>query len=66
VVATDLTALGGLSVLTLFAVVAIAFLLIERKRLSALLLVLGLAGGVALSEGLKALFGRPRPPAGRR
>jgi undecaprenyl-diphosphatase len=63
VAATDLTALGGLSVLTLFAVVAIAFLLIERKRLSALLLVLGLAGGVALSEGLKALFGRPRPPA---
>lgn len=63
VAATDLTALGGLSVLTLFAVVAIAFLLIQRKRLSALLLVLGLAGGVALSEGLKALFGRPRPPA---
>ena len=61
--ATDLTALGGLSVLTLFAIVAIAFLLIQRKRLSALLLLLGLAGGVTLSEGLKSVFGRPRPPA---
>ena len=61
--ASDLTSLGGISVLTLLAVIAIAFLLIQRKRLSALLLVLGLAGGVALSEGLKALFGRARPPA---
>ncbi|MDP2117361.1 MAG: phosphatase PAP2 family protein [Brevundimonas sp.] len=60
--AADLTSLGGISVLGLFAVVAIAFLLIQRKRLSALLLVLGLAGGVVLSEGLKALFQRERPP----
>lgn len=61
--AADLTSLGGISVLTLFALVAIAFLLIQRKRLSAALLVIGLAGGVALSEGLKALFGRERPPS---
>ncbi len=61
--AADLTALGGISVLTLFAVVAFAFLLIQRKRLSAALLAAGLAGGVALSEGLKALFERARPPA---
>ncbi|HRJ62899.1 phosphatase PAP2 family protein [Brevundimonas sp. UBA2416] len=61
--AADLTSLGGISVLGLFAVIAITFLLIQRKRLSALLLVLGLAGGVALSEGLKALFERERPPA---
>lgn len=60
--AADLTSLGGISVLTLFAVVALTFLLIQRKRLSALLLVVGLAGGVALSEGLKALFERARPP----
>lgn len=60
--AADLTSLGGISVLTLFAVVALGFLLIQRKRLSALLLVVGLAGGVALSEGLKALFERARPP----
>lgn len=61
--AADLTALGGISVLTLFALIAFAFLLIQRKRLSALLLAVGLAGGVALSEGLKALFERARPPA---
>ncbi|MBA4805179.1 MAG: phosphatase PAP2 family protein [Brevundimonas sp.] len=61
--AADLTSLGGISVLTLFAAIALGFLLIQRKRLSAALLVVGLVGGVALSEGLKALFERQRPPA---
>lgn len=60
--ALDLTALGGIAVLALFAVAVTGFLVMQRKRLSALMLVLGLAGGVALSEGLKALFGRERPP----
>lgn len=60
--AADLTSLGGISVLTLFAIIAFSFLLIQRKRLSALLLVAGLIGGVCLSEGLKALFERERPP----
>ncbi|MNI13357.1 PAP2 superfamily protein [compost metagenome] len=60
--AADLTSLGGISVLALFALIAVGFLLIMKKRLSALLLVVGLAGGVALSEGLKALFERERPP----
>lgn len=61
--AADLTSLGGISVLGLFAIIAIAFLMIQKKHLSAALMVVGLAGGVALSEGLKALFGRPRPPS---
>ena len=60
--ALDLTALGGTAVLTLFAVIVVGFLILQRKRLSALLLALGLIGGVGLSEGLKALFGRERPP----
>lgn len=60
--AADITSLGGISVLGLFAFIAVGFLLIQRKRLSALLLVIGLAGGVALSEGLKAVFERERPP----
>lgn len=60
--AADLTSLGGIAVLGLFATVAVVFLLIQRKRLSALLLLVGLAGGVALSEGLKAMFDRERPP----
>ncbi|MDQ8030030.1 MAG: phosphatase PAP2 family protein [Brevundimonas sp.] len=58
----DLTSLGGISVLTLFAVIAFSFLMIQKKRLSALLLVVGLIGGVMLSEGLKAVFERERPP----
>lgn len=61
--AADLTSLGGISVLTLFAAIAFTFLMIQRKRLSAALLVIGLTGGVTLSEGLKALFERARPPA---
>jgi len=60
--ANDITALGGISVLTLFATIAVVFLVIQNKRLSALLLVLGLLGGVMLSEGLKAMFERARPP----
>jgi undecaprenyl-diphosphatase len=60
--ANDLTALGGISVLTLFATIAVIFLIIQKKRLSALLLVFGLGGGVLLSEGLKAVFERARPP----
>lgn len=60
--ALDLTALGGIAVLGLFAVIVVVFLVLQRKRLSALLLTLGLAGGVALSEGLKAVFERDRPP----
>ena len=60
--AADLTSLGGISVLTLFALIAVTFLVIQRKRLSALMLVIGLGGGVVLSEGLKSLFERARPP----
>lgn len=61
--AADITSLGGIAVLTVFALVALGFMLILKKRLSAVLLVVGLAGGVALSEGLKAVFERERPPA---
>ena len=46
----------------LFALIVIVFLVAQRKWLSAVLLPLGLAGGVALSEGLKAVFERERPP----
>lgn len=60
--ARDITALGGISVLSLWALIALGFLFIQGKRLSGLLLVVGLLGGVALSEGLKAYFERDRPP----
>lgn len=61
--AADITALGGIAVLGLFALIAVGFLIMTAKRLSAVLLVAGLAGGVVLSEGLKAVFERERPPA---
>ena len=60
--ASDITSLGGISVLALFATIVIVFLLIQRKWLSSVLLVVGLGGGVILSEGLKAVFERDRPP----
>jgi len=60
--ALDLTSLGGIAVLGLFGLIVVLFLILQRKPLSALLLTLGLAGGVGLSEGLKAVFGRDRPP----
>ncbi|WP_292052326.1 MULTISPECIES: phosphatase PAP2 family protein [unclassified Brevundimonas] len=60
--AIDITALGGISVLIVFAMIFGFFLLVHGKKLSALLLAVGLAGGVVLSEGLKAVFDRPRPP----
>ena len=60
--AADITSLGGIAVLGLFALIAVGFLVIQRKWLSATLLPIGLAVGVALSEGLKALFERERPP----
>lgn len=59
----DLTALGGISVLGLFALAAVGFLLIQRKRLSAFMLTVGLAGGVVLSETTKGFFDRARPPS---
>lgn len=61
--AADITSLGGISVLGLFAAIVILFLLSQRKWLSSILLAVGLAGGVGLSEGLKAVFERERPPA---
>lgn len=60
--AADLTSLGGIAVLTLFATVVVLFLFLQRKHLSALLLMVGLGGGVVMSEGLKSVFERDRPP----
>ncbi len=60
--AADLTSLGGISVLSLFTVLAVSYLLLQRHRGAALRLVLGLIGAVGLSEGLKSVFERERPP----
>jgi len=59
----DITALGGLAVLVLFALIVVGFLLMQKKPWSALMLSLSLAGGLLLSETMKGLFERGRPPA---
>lgn len=58
----DFTALGSLAVLVLFALIAVGFLLMQKKPWSALMLSLALGGGLALSEVMKGLFERGRPP----
>lgn len=58
----DFTSLGGLAVLVLFALIAVGFLLMQKKAWSALMLGVALGGGLLLSEGMKAVFDRGRPP----
>lgn len=58
----DFTSLGGLSVLLLFALIAVGFLLIQRKPWSAMMLAIALSGGLLLSEVMKGVFQRDRPP----
>lgn len=61
--AMDVTALGSLTVLALVVLfVAGLFAALRRWREAGVLLAASI-GGVALSQGLKALFGRARPDA---
>lgn len=60
-VARDVTALGSGAVLLLIVMLVLGFLLIRRSYPSALLIALATALGHAMSEGLKAAFGRARP-----
>lgn len=57
----DLTSLGGTAVLTLVTLVAVGYLVIERKRHAAMLLAIAVGGGTLLSSLLKIGFDRPRP-----
>ncbi|HVV33995.1 MAG TPA: phosphatase PAP2 family protein [Vitreimonas sp.] len=59
--ATDITALGGFTVLTLITVLATGYLLISRKFADAWVLLGAVLGATALSEGLKLGYARPRP-----
>jgi undecaprenyl-diphosphatase len=60
---TEMTALGGVTVLAGATGVVSGGLLIAGKRREALVLAASFAGALALSEGLKNLFKRGRPPA---
>lgn len=58
---SDLTALGGITVLTLISTLSIIYLLIRGKSLSAGLIAFSGLGGLALNHILKTGFDRPRP-----
>jgi undecaprenyl-diphosphatase len=57
----DFTSLGSHAVLGLIGVIALGYLLMQRKLLSAAMLVVSFAGGMILSGVLKLGIARPRP-----
>ena len=57
----DLTALGGVTVLTLITVLILVYLFLRGQRATALLLSIAILGGQALSHMMKSVFSRPRP-----
>jgi undecaprenyl-diphosphatase len=57
----DITALGSVTILSLFSGVVIVFLLFTRRFNACLLLVAALGGGFLLNWSLKNFFNRPRP-----
>ena len=58
---TDITALGGRSVLGLVGVLLAGFLALARQWWGLVLLLVTLVGGSVLSDAMKLLFERPRP-----
>jgi undecaprenyl-diphosphatase len=59
--ARDVTALGGVTVLTLLTVVTGGFLFLDGKRHMALFVYAAVASGALVSAILKDIFQRPRP-----
>ncbi|MBB3948763.1 phosphatase PAP2 family protein [Aureimonas jatrophae] len=57
----DITALGGMTVLTLITVTVAAYLALVRKWSSALLVLASVLGAILVSSLLKLGFDRPRP-----
>ncbi|MFD2181347.1 phosphatase PAP2 family protein [Rhodoplanes azumiensis] len=57
----DLTALGSVTVLTLLTVLVLGYLVIDGKRAAALFVLVSVAGGALLIDGIKLVVARPRP-----
>lgn len=57
----DITALGGVTVLTLITLSVVTLLVLRRQRTTALFLAIAILGGQALSHLAKSGFSRPRP-----
>ncbi|MDZ4760929.1 MAG: phosphatase PAP2 family protein [Alphaproteobacteria bacterium] len=58
----DLTSLGSVAVLATVALIIVGYLVFQKQRLQAASLLLALAGGLMLSETMKQVFERSRPP----
>ena len=61
IAATDITALGSVTVLGLIVLLAVIFMASLKRWSEALVVLVGAVGGMEISQGLKALFGRERP-----
>jgi undecaprenyl-diphosphatase len=59
--ARDVTSLGSMVVLIFVTLAAAGYLFLARMNAAASLLLAAVFGGIALINGLKAVFGRPRP-----
>lgn len=57
----DLTALGGVAVVSLATVIAAVFFLLQGKPRSMVYLLIAIGGGILLSTIAKDAFARPRP-----
>lgn len=60
-VGRDLTALGGVAGLSLLTIAVVGHLLLARKPRAAAFVAASVGGALALSQGLKHAFNRPRP-----
>jgi undecaprenyl-diphosphatase len=60
--AEDFTALGSVSILLTITLATAGFLALRRKFVEAGMLALAFTGALAISEALKGVFGRERPP----
>ena len=59
---TDITALGGATVIFMITAAVFFYLLIQRQREFMWLILIATIGGAILSFGLKEIFARERPP----
>ena len=59
---TDITALGGATVIFIITTAVVLYLLIQKHYEFMWLIIIATIGGALLSFGLKELFARERPP----
>ena len=59
--ARDITALGGLGVLSLIVAASASFLFIAGDKRTAWMILVATVGGIAVTQACKALLDRPRP-----